>query len=96
MSRAFGEPKRFRDMETLFEMSKADALNPATAKTEAEDDAKKGKKDGDKGKEAIKVTHEDHRLWITTKVHPKFPIALLQLLLKLTNEPPAGAKASMK
>lgn len=88
-----------RYMETLFEMYKADALNAATAKAESEKQEggqQQQKKPADKGKEAIKVTHEDYRLWITTEVHPRFLISLLQLSLKLTNEPPAGAKASMK
>jgi dynein heavy chain len=87
-----------RYMETLFEMYKADALNAAVAKAETDKDADKpeaGKKP-DKSKETAKVTHEDYRLWITTEVHPNFPISLLQLSLKLTNEPPAGARASMK
>ncbi|KAK8835297.1 Dynein heavy chain 5, axonemal [Tritrichomonas musculus] len=60
-------------------------------------DDKKRQKQADKQTTSTKqLTHEDYRLWITTEVHPKFPISLLQLSLKLTNEPPAGAKASMK
>jgi len=36
------------------------------------------------------------RLWITAEPHPKFPIGLLQLSIKFTNEAPAGIMAGVK
>ena len=33
-------------------------------------------------------THKDFRLWVTTEVNKNFPIGLLQMSLKYTNEPP--------
>jgi dynein heavy chain len=30
------------------------------------------------------------RIWITTEVHPKFPISLLQISVHFTYEPPEG------
>ncbi|KAH9641787.1 hypothetical protein HF086_003913 [Spodoptera exigua] len=39
--------------------------------------------------------HEHFRLWITTEVHPKFPITLLQMSIKYTCEPPSGMKAGL-
>ncbi|XP_029442962.1 dynein heavy chain 5, axonemal-like [Rhinatrema bivittatum] len=40
--------------------------------------------------------NEDFRTWITTEVHSKFPINLLQSSIKFTNEPPQGVKAGLK
>ncbi|XP_034837309.1 dynein axonemal heavy chain 8 [Maniola hyperantus] len=45
-------------------------------------------------KEPEKV-HETFRLWITTEVHEKFPITLLQMSIKYTCEPPSGIKAGL-
>ena len=40
--------------------------------------------------------HDDFRLWLTTEVHPKYPINLLQSSIKFTYEPPQGVKAGIK
>eukprot|EP00965_Chrysotila_dentata_P103920 3431703-Pleurochrysis_carterae.AAC.1 len=39
--------------------------------------------------------HDSFRLWLTTMPTPKFPVAVLQSSLKLTQEPPKGLKANM-
>eukprot|EP00931_Biecheleriopsis_adriatica_P081370 TRINITY_DN5469_c0_g1_i3.p1 TRINITY_DN5469_c0_g1~~TRINITY_DN5469_c0_g1_i3.p1 ORF type:complete len:4660 (-),score=1275.41 TRINITY_DN5469_c0_g1_i3:88-14067(-) len=37
----------------------------------------------------------DYRLWITCEITSRFPIGLLQMMIKVTLEPPAGLKASL-
>ena len=32
--------------------------------------------------------HENFKLWITSKINKNFPMSLLQMLIKYTNEPP--------
>jgi dynein heavy chain len=42
--------------------------------------------------EGVRGTNSNFRLWITTEVNPRFPIGLLQMSLKYTNEPPQGIR----
>merc|ERR1719359_823421 len=37
----------------------------------------------------------DFRLWITAEITSRFPIGLLQMMIKVTLEPPAGLKAGL-
>jgi dynein heavy chain len=42
-----------------------------------------------------KTVDEGFRTWITCEPHKDFPINLLQMSIKVTNEPPAGMKAGL-
>ena len=44
----------------------------------------------------LEEMHEEFRVFITCEPHIKFPIGLLQMSIKLTNEAPAGMRAGLK
>ena len=39
--------------------------------------------------------HDDFRFFITAAPHPMFPLGLLQMCTKVTNEPPNGLRAGL-
>ena len=40
--------------------------------------------------------NDEFRLWISAEPHPNFPVGLLHLSIKVTNEAPSGIKAGLK
>merc|ERR1712159_823386 len=45
---------------------------------------------------SMEEVEPNFRLWITSEPHPKFPIGLLQMSIKMTDEPPSGMKAGLR
>ena len=44
----------------------------------------------------LEEVHEEFRVFITCEPNPKFPIGLLQMSIKITNEAPVGIKAGLQ
>ena len=40
--------------------------------------------------------HENFKMWITTEINKNFPMSLLQMSIKYTNEPPQGIRSGLK
>ena len=67
------------------------SLNPHQRQSRA------GKREPAVGRRAEpEEVQDDFRLWITCEPHPRFPIGLLQMSIKITNEAPVGLRAGLK